>query len=525
MTEDKKKFIPDFDKEDPLLAKFRADIPYIGLLKLHNLGITNNEIRVFQKNVSIVYYPWNRNYNSLRFNVNRRFNIFPLIIVMAKTRADVKNAFNFALKHNIPVSIRSGAHNNEGYSLCSGMIIDQSKRNKVTVNEMDFKSYQKSCIDNNCNDKKKPIRVTVEAGALNGDLVIALNKYHLAIPAGTCPNVGVSGLTLGGGVGFLMRRYGLTSDNLVDLNIVLADGSSITVDKKNYKDLFWACRGGGGGNFGIVTDFTFNAFAVPEVSIFELTYDLDDIEPTLKLWQMWAPSTTNKITAEYNIASASSLTAKEIYNSSNRLLYKPQDKASITIDGLYLGNKEDLEVHLKQFLKSTTAKPLSHVIESMSYADAARHFAGKPHRLPFFKNKSSYVVKPLRKEDIAVIKSFFENAPFDSRLEFQAFGGAVKNNIEKTAFAHRNALYWCGFSTLWYDEKNAEEHMRWVRELWNAFQPFSNNQSYVNFSDSDLGDKYMEYYYGRNRDRLIEIKNRYDPKYIFNFPQVIKRII
>jgi len=125
-----------------------------------------------------------------------------------------------------------------------------------------------------------------------------------------------------------------------------------------------------------------------------------------------------------------------------------------------------------------------------------------------------------------MIKNFFENAPNNSRIEFQAFGGAVNGVPKKaTAFRHRKALYWCGFSTLWYNENDQNIHIKWIRELWDEFQKYSNRHSYVNFSDSDLGSKYMKYYYGKNKYKLAKIKKKYDPKYVFNFPQVIRQIV
>jgi len=259
-----------------------------------------------------------------------------------------------------------------------------------------------------------------------------------------------------------------------------------------------------------------------------MTHDLKYIEQTLKLWQEWAPNIDTKLTSEYNIASSSSLEAKKMHEcmKPDLMLYKPKDKSHVTIVGLYLGKKcklmnllkpfEDLKIHYDSF-----------TIKTVSYLESARNFAGKPHRLPFFKNKSSFVDIPINSDGIKLIKKYFECAPDDSRLEFQAFGDNSKVNkvCEKgTAFPHRNSIYWCGFSTLWYNENDQDIHIEWIRRLWNSFQIYSNDQCYVNFSDSDLGDEYMDYYYKDNKHRLIKIKNKYDPEYVFDFPQVVKFI-
>lgn len=512
----------DCNTEDVLLAKFRADIACIALIKFKNLGLSEADLEEFKAQVPGVIYPWDSKYNSYRINVNRRFNVFPLIIVMASSVVDVTIAFEFAVKNKIPFVMRAGAHSAQGYSLSDGMVIDQSRRNHVHVDSDDL-DYHKTNKFFNKYDPERPVKVRVEAGATNGDLVLELNKYNLVVPAGTCPNVCISGLTLGGGVGFLMRKYGLTCDNLIELDIILADGSFVTVDKDHHSDLFWACKGGGGGNFGIVTSFTFGAKFIDKVTIFELIYDLKHLEKVLELWQTWAPSTTERITSEFNIVTPSSLMAKTLHPP-NCLFYKPRDLSHISIAGLFLGNKCELNEFVKPFVE-LSIKPESVEVETVPYIESARHFAGKPHRLPFFKSKSTYVTKHIPKIGIKTIRKFFENPPFDSRLEFQAMGGKIAEiNSKATAFPHRDALFWCGFYSYWYNEDLQDYHLNWVRQLWNEFQPYSNHQSYVNFTDADLGDKYMDYYYAKNKKKLVKIKKKYDPKYIFDFPQVIRQL-
>lgn len=495
------------NETNPLEAQYRTDIACIALIKLQNLGITIEDLEVFEASTKDVVYPWNPKYNSLRLDVNRRFNVFPLIIVMARTVSDVQRAFEFAKKYKIQICTRSGAHSSEGYSLCTGMVIDQSRRKEINVNE-------------------KEMTVRIDAGVLNGDLVSALSKYNFILPVGTCPNVGVSGLTLGGGVGFAMRQYGLTCDNLIEFDIILADGSLITVNKMTYPDLFWASCGGGGGNYGIVVNFTFKVYPVGDVSIFEITCDLKYIEKTLQLWQEWAPGTDSRLTAEYNIMSPSSLVAEQLYESMmpKLLIYRPKKKSHINITGLFLGDSDTLTKLLKPF-KDLKVRYDSWMIKTVPYIEAARNFAGKPHRLPFYKNKTSFVREVINECGIRMIKESFENVPQDSRLEFQAFGGKLSSiPTETTAFSNRKALFWCNFATYWYDENYQNIHMKWVRELWDNFQKYSNHHCYVNFPDEDLGRKYMKYFYGKNRNRLVKIKKKYDPKYIFNFHQVIREI-
>jgi FAD/FMN-containing dehydrogenase len=495
---------PDFD-ENPLDAKYQEDVSYIAFQKLINYGLSKDDLKKFQKEVKEVIYPWDIKYNTFRINVNRRFNVFPLIIVVAETAEDVRKAFLLAKKYKIEFRIRSGAHNNEGYSLCSGMVIDQSRRKKIIVNKDDLKN------------KRKHVRVTIESGVDNGEMTQALSKYGLFVPQGTCPNVNVIPLA-SVGVGFTMRRYSLSCDNVLEIDMILADGSYVKVDKHNHPDLFWACKGSGNCNYGIFLDYTFIAHRVDKVTLFEFSYDLDKIEQILEHWQRWAPFTTSKITAEFNIFSENSLMVKDMCK--NNLFYKPCHKVTIRVDGLYLGNKHDLEPHIKKFIE---LEPEDAIVKMMSYEEACVHFAGKPHRLPFFNNRTSFAEKLIPHKGIKIIKDNFKKAPYDSVLEFQAFGGAVADvSNTETAFPNRNCLFWARFASLWYDENDQDKHLNWVDDIWNDFQPFSNHHSYVNFSDSQLGDKYMDYYYGDNKYRLRKIKKKYDPEYTFTFPQVIR---
>ena len=217
-----------------LNADFRYDIICQAYHRFEALGLNLKKLFKFQRLVPAIY-PWNIEYAALRFNVNRRYNVFPLVIIMAETECDVIRSYKFARKYNIPISLRGGAHCFEPFSLSEGMIIDQSRRKKIQI-----KSNSVKC----------------EAGVLLGPLVESLFKYHKTLPIGSCANNNIIGYSLNGGIGSLTRIFGLGSDNILKVKILLASGKVIIVDENNYPDLFFALKGAGNGTYGIVLSAT-----------------------------------------------------------------------------------------------------------------------------------------------------------------------------------------------------------------------------------------------------------------------------
>jgi FAD/FMN-containing dehydrogenase len=219
-------------------------------------------------------------YHNARMDFNRRFSKYPLVIVFCQEVADVINAICWARGNGIPIRIRSGRHSFEAFSLVNGgLIIDVSELNEILI------------------DREKKI-VKIGAGAQLLPLYQQLFKAGLTIPGGTCPTVGIAGLTLGGGFGMLTRWLGMLCDHLVSMRMVTAEGKVITADKCNHNpDLFWASCGGGGGNFGVMTSFTFEAFPVSEVAIFNIVWDWTESMEVIKAWQEWAPFVDDRLTS------------------------------------------------------------------------------------------------------------------------------------------------------------------------------------------------------------------------------------
>lgn len=462
-------------KFDPLLFDYHYDVSSHVIDFFKNKNIPFKKLLELQKKIPVIY-PWDSEYDKLRQNSNFRLVVFPMIILMATNVNDITYLFSWCRKFNIPLSIRSGGHCYEPFSLSSGVVFDQSRRQHFRLHS-----------DNT---------ITLEAGITIGKMAKKLSEHDLAIPTGTCANVGVAGLTLGGGVGFLERKYGLTCDNLLEFKIILASGEHVTCNSTNYSDLFWACRGAGGGNFGIITEFKYKTHYLPQVILYELSYPLDDLVDIFDMWQRFAPFAPDELGS-----------AIEIY-------YK--DKPFV-ITGEYIGTEKDLCNLLSPFIAK--CKNLS--LKSVNYIDAVRHYSGSQRRPYFFKNKNHFAYKFLSPADIRNIQRFMENAgPFDF-IEVLAFGGAISRvNPSDTAFYHRKALYWILYHASWFNHSDEANKLAWVNELYDSMVPSVGTHTYINWPDTTLSNP-LNSYYGTNIERLVRVKNIYDPDNVFNFQHSI----
>ncbi len=476
---------------DVLLDNFRNDVGCEVLTRFRTYGVSLHDLLKLADKIPIVY-PWTTNYDRLRYNVNRRFIAFPLAIAMCENETHVQKIFKWARKRNIDVTIRSGSHCFEDYSISDWIIIDQSQMKKIKINS-DLKKSQ----------------ITIQSGVLQGPLALALSEHHLAFAGGTCPNVAASGLSLGGGIGFLTRKYGLASDNLLDAKVLLADGSFVNANKKENKDLYWALRGAGNQNYGIVVEFTFRVHPVSNVIVFNLIYSFDSIYDVIHAWQDWAPFVTNNLTSELDVF---------------------HDRILVT--GLYLPSKKQKDPI--KYVKKLLGEAFGHIkvnersIEEMPYIDAAREFAGEGRWQPFFDNKSGFVKEPLPDDAIEIIERFMSDENVggvignnkEDHVELDAFGGKVSQiSSDATAFVHRDVLYWCHLQTHWLNEEENVERIAWITEFYDELKNYLIG-AYINAPDADLPDA-LEEYYGDNLRRLRQIKSQYDPKNIFHYHQSI----
>jgi FAD/FMN-containing dehydrogenase len=428
-----------------------------------------------------VIWPRDPAYEEARQSFNARFSRFPAAIVVCDNTNDVGNAVRWARQERIPLRARSGGHSYEAFSVVDGgLVIDVGGLNQIDV---DMSRGQ----------------AVVGAGVRLLDCYRRLWNHGVTIPAGTCPGVGIAGLTLGGGIGFLSRQYGLTCDNLAAVELVDADGGVLRASEESHPDLFWALRGGGGGNFGIATTFTFRVHPIDDVVTCTVTWPWDDAAEVLDAWQRWAPFVDERLCVTLAIAHPSA--------------------GTISATGLFTGSAVELPSLLEPLLRAGT--PGAPQIQSLPFLTAAEQFAGPPIASVDFKNASSLAYDPLPAEAIATLVEHLRAAPFASNLVgFFPLGGSIATiDPAATAFVHRRALFDLQYQAYWWDDAAAPASIAWVRDLRAAMAPYTNG-AYVNYVDADLPD-WESAYYGTNLARLKRVTSQYDPDGIFAGPQSI----
>ncbi len=435
-----------------------------------------------------IIVPGDPEYPCARRVFNTLFSEYPQVIVYCHSACDVANALHWARACNVPFRIRCGGHSYEGFSVLNGgLVIDISCLTAISID---------------------PCNQTVQLGA--GHTLLALYtklaRLGVSIPGGTCPGVGISGLTLGGGFGMHTRLWGMTCDNLTALEMIDAEGRLIYADENTNADLFWASRGGGGGNFGIVTSFTFRLHPVSYVSIFEITWDWQNIGEVINTWQHWAPFTDNRLTSTLKILT--------------------REKGTLTAAGEFLGPEAELRQLLQPLL--TTGKPVSTEITTVPFIIAAYRWAGFPGdpdrwpRAPVpFKNTGSFAYDSLPASAIDVIVNNLSTSPTQENwLTLQALGGAAARlSPSATAYPHRQAQFALLYDSFPQHYYQVQENIDWVEGFRTAMLAYTRG-AYVNFPDCAIQD-WPCAYYGENLMRLMQVKERYDPHNVFQFPQSI----
>ncbi|GAC1480326.1 MAG: FAD-binding oxidoreductase [Ktedonobacteraceae bacterium] len=449
-------------------------------------------------------------YATARQLFSARFDtVRPAAIAYCTSPADVQACLAFARKFALPFAIRGGGHSYEGYSTTSGLVIDVTRIHAVSINAG---------------------IATVGAGTRLIDVYGALTQQGLILPAGSCPTVGIAGLTMGGGNGVLGRKFGLTCDNLLSAQVVLANGRVLTCDANHDPDLFWALRGGGGGNFGVATSFTFQTHQVSTLSLFTFTWAWDSAVAVVDAWQNWAPHAPDELW-------------------SNCVLIAPADKGAapfVVVNGVYVGEVGPLSVQLDQLTSRIAAPPASRYVTGASVLNTMLYEAGcsgktigqchLPSQDPqgqvqrdTSSVKSDYFTTALSRQGIAhlvdaITKRHASSTLGNGGIGMDAYGGALNRVApDATAFAHRNALFSAQYSASWNASDAASvvaANRAWLNDTWNSMRPFASGGSYQNYVDPDLPD-WQHAYYGANLARLRRIKKTYDPTNLFHFAQSI----
>jgi FAD/FMN-containing dehydrogenase len=428
--------------------------------------------------------PKDPQYDEDRQDFNTFFNKYPLILVYAQETQDVANAVRWARYWHVPIRIRSGGHSYEALSLVdAGIIIDVSEMKQVEVD-------------------RKHDTATVGTGLKNIELYKALGSEGLVVPSGICPTPAIGGVALGGGHSILSRPLGLTIDNLLELEMVDANGRIIRANDSKNSDLFWASRGGGGGNFGICTSYRFRTYSIDTVGFTEISWDLKDLEPVLKAWQNYTlPNADNRLTVTLRIASG--------------------ELSGLLMQGVFLGSAKELRRLMKPMLGA--GSPQMVTIEEVPWLEAVALTSAQQPSSPIpFKSVGPYLYHLLPDKGVSIVEHFIKESPPNSTVSvfLHGLGGKVDEVPNKaTAYFYRKALSNMSIFSTWSVPEGAAAGIRWAEDFRHKMLPFTRGV-YVNTPDLSI-ENWSEEYYADNFKRLTQVKAKYDPENVFKFPQSI----
>lgn len=455
--------------------------------------------------------PGSAQYNTAHQLFSTRFDsIMPAGIAYCTSTADVQACLSFANSFVVPFAVRSGGHSYAGYSTVSnGLVIDVTRMNQVSVNAGTGVA-------------------TIGAGTRLIDVYAALANYGLALNAGSCATVGVAGLTLGGGHGVLARKFGLTIDSLLGAQVVLADGRVVNCNANQNADLFWALRGAGAGNFGVVTSFTFQAHPVSSLSIFTIYWPWSSAADVVDAWQRWGQQMPDELWANCVLTT------------------NKQSGPGVLVNGVYVGAVSSLNPLLQQLRAKISAAPTGNYVGPSGVLDTMLIEAGcygktvEQCHLPTqtaqgqlgrdtSTAKSDYFNALLSRQAIDTLVNAINARQHDGTTGGGGFGmdmyGGAINRVaaNATAFIHRNAVFSMQYTSSWVQGNSAADiatAKSWLTKTWQSMRPYASGFAYQNYIDPDLSN-WQQAYYGSNLPRLQSVKATYDPGNLFRYAQGI----
>ena len=417
----------------------------------------------------------------------------PAAIVQCVQADDVPPAISFARKNRLELSIRGGGHNIGGYALCdNGVTIDFSRMRKVRVDAEKRRAY-------------------VEPGATLADLDEATQAHGLAMPVGINSTTGIAGLTLGGGFGWLTRKYGMTIDNLVSVDVVTAEGKKIRASANENGDLFWAVRGGG-GNFGVVTQFEFQLFPIgPEIVAGLIVFPFNQAKQILTKYRQFVDSAPEELNVWVVLRKAPPLPF---------LPETVHGKEVVVLPVFYCGAVAEADKIIAPLRDFGT--PLGEHIGPQPYVQWQKAF--DPLLTPGARNYwKSHNFTELADGALNSAIEFAGKLPSPQCEIFIGLIAGAPNRVAPNAMAygHRDARFVLNVHGRWDEAADDEKGIGWAREFFKASAPYASAGAYVNFMTAEEGGR-VAAAYGSNYERLVEIKRRYDPENVFHFNQNIK---
>jgi len=423
-----------------------------------------------------VLTPNDDEYDAARQIWNAMIDRRPGVIARCTGPEDVRTAIAFARENDLAISIRAGGHNIAGLALCNdGLTIDLSLMKQVTVDSA-------------------AATANAQAGLTWGEFDRETQQFGLATTGGAVSTTGIAGLTLGGGLGWLMGRYGYTVDNLLSAQVVLHDGRSVTASESEHPDLFWALRGGG-GNFGVVTSFQYTLHPVGPVWAGLVAHPIDRLVPMLRFYREFVSTAADELTVHAAVMTL------------------PTGAKVAAMLPVWSGDPSEGERRVAAL--RTFGTPIIDSIQQMPYVAAQSMLDGA---VPYGRHnywKSSF----LRDLDDAAIAAIDEHvrritSPYSLCLIEHVHGAPTRRPVDATAFGVRDEHFHFIAIASWDPVDDSDRHIQWARTFWKAMQAWSANRVYMNILSADEGDRVAEAY-GSNYTRLAQVKATFDPQNVF----------
>lgn len=429
-----------------------------------------------------VLEPSNEGYEEARKIWNGMIDKRPALIVQCASAHDVIEAVKFATVHDLIISVRGGGHNVTGNAVCDGgLMIDLSPMKKIDVDPQ--------------------LRTaTAETGATWADFDKATQAFGLATTGGVVSTTGIAGLTLGGGVGWLVGRFGLSCDNVISAEVVTADGELVVANEAENEDLFWGLKGGG-GNFGIVTSLKYQLHPVSTVMGGMILHPVANAKEVIKFYRDFIKSTPDELT---------------LYCA---FVHTPDGMQVCGYVGCYSGDIAEGEKVVKPLREF--GAPVADMFQEQPYLQIQTMLeAGFPHGNRYYW-KSNYL-ESLPDDAIDTIITHAQTVSSQrSAIILEFYGGAANREPKApAAFPHRKEQIDLVVISNWVNSEEDEKHIEWTRAFWNGMQPFSSKRVYVNALGVE-GEERVREAYGENYDRLLTLKKKYDPKNVFRLNQNI----
>jgi hypothetical protein len=437
-----------------------------------------------------VVLPGSPRYEEVRRPQIPRFHdVRPQAVVLCRRPEDVVEAIAFARRSGIEVAVRSGGHDFAGRSSGPGMVLDLAPMHFLEVSDG---------------------LASVGPGFRLGDLYAALAQHEVTIAGGCGATVGIGGQALGGGLGLLGRSYGLTSDQVVAAEVVLADGREVECDEQRHEDLFWALRGAGAQGLGVVTSLTLRTVPEPAATSFHLEWPYERASALIAAWQEWSPRGPDGLAASLLVTVGGEAGADPV----------------VHLFGSMIGSETETAALLDEFVSAAGADPAPAERAHMRYGSLKNYLAergpgdqededGRPYM------KSEFFRAPLPDGAVEALVELFVRGrrPGEARkLDFMPWGGAYNRvPADATAFPHREELFLLEHSVVvpaGFDAATTEAARAWLSNSWELVHPSGSGGVYANFPDADLPDEHRAYW-GGNLERVRRVKEKHDPEGVF----------